>query len=73
MALFSSYNINGLQGTTDLSKRTASTANYTNYVKVDSTTADWAHCDAINMVFADGHCGSAKRDAGLPNSTFLPF
>lgn len=40
---------------------------------VQSTSSDttWIHNDAINVVYADGHCGEIKRSTGLTPTEFV--
>jgi len=54
----------------------ATYGNYRDYVKPDragDSGSDWVHSNAINVVFADGHCGSIKGDAGITYGDVLPY
>ena len=51
-------------------------SNYRNYVKPDANddaAGSWVHSDAINLVFADGHCGSIKGSAGITYGDALTY
>ncbi len=40
-------------------------------VQTSSTDTTWIHNDAINAVYADGHCGEIKRSNGLTPTEFV--
>ena len=40
-------------------------------VQTSSTDTTWIHNDAINAVYADGHCGEIKRSTGLTPTEFV--
>ncbi len=70
---------NNLQNTSDRSAtwRTSMAVNLdddygVNYlVQTSKTDTTWIHNDAINAVYADGHCGEIKRSTGLTPTEFV--
>ena len=54
---------------TQLSTEIGDAANV--YVQSDNDNDSWVHSGAINVVYADGHCGSITKQNGLTPADFV--